>query len=78
MEMVFREIDVVKTTEAVEARVLGEDEIVSIPAGSVGTVVLVHKMGSRVEAYEVEFCLPGIESALATIPRSGVVAADKK
>jgi hypothetical protein len=64
----IEEIDVVKVLTPVTAQVVGNGRHETIPAGTLGAVVVVYP-----DAYEVEFALSGTsEWALATVPSSAV------
>lgn len=69
------EHEVVTTLSEVSAQVLGESKEVSLPAGSLGTVVLVHAVGAAPVAYEVEFHLGGLSYGLATVSAGQIVRA---
>lgn len=63
----FHENDVVRLREEVKANIIAGAEIL-IPAGSEGTVVLVHGSSEEPSAYEVEFYIPGQNDfAIATV-----------
>jgi len=61
------ELDMVFPLRDVEAQVIGERTSRLFPAGTPGTVVLIHFIGMEADAYEVEFPLGGGAGALATI-----------
>jgi hypothetical protein len=60
------ELDVVMTTTDITAQVVGESRSVTVPAGTVGTVVIVHTMGTPLASLEVEFFLGEFSYALAS------------
>ncbi len=69
------ELDLVTTLNDISAQVLGESREVLLPAGTLGTVVLVHTVGNAAAAFEVEFHLGDLSYALATIPVEQVARA---
>ena len=64
----IEEVDVVRTTKAVEAQDIGGARTVLLPAGTCGTVVAVFS-----GAYEVEFEVADGEWALATVLAQDVI-----
>lgn len=65
----LKENDSFRLTRPVEAEVIGEHTVVTLPAATVVTVVLVFGDPTSPEAYEVEAYLPETNTyALATIP----------
>jgi hypothetical protein len=65
---VFKELDLVKTTEAVDVWVADDSSRSQVPAGMVGAVVMVYGAPNAPVAYELEFHLAGRSSfALATV-----------
>ncbi|KAB0488717.1 hypothetical protein BVK86_02305 [Pseudomonas reinekei] len=64
---IFRENDVIRLREEVEASIITGDEIF-VPKGTIGTIVLVHGNPDQPSAYEIEFFIPGQNDfALATV-----------
>jgi hypothetical protein len=65
---VMKENDSFRLSKPVEAEVIGEHAVVTLPAGMAVTVVLVFGDPALPEAYEVEAYLPETDTyALATI-----------
>jgi hypothetical protein len=69
------ELDIVFPLKDVEAQVIGEQTVRIFPAGTPGTVMLIHFVDAAVAAYEVEFPLGGGAGALATISASELARA---
>ena len=71
---IYHENDVINLKEAVTAEVIGEGRSTIIPAGTLGSVVVVHLDSSeRPLAYEVEFYLQDQNCyALATIEKNNL------
>ena len=64
----YNENDVIRIRELVIADVIGEGRALTIPAGTTGTVVLVHGSPMSPAAYEIEFYIQEQNCyALATI-----------
>ena len=61
------EHSLVTTVGGVRAQVIGENREMLLPAGTLGTVVLIYSAGGTVEAFEVEFFLGSHSYALATV-----------
>lgn len=61
------ELDIVYPLKDVEAQPIGESGERLVSAGTPGTVVLIHYVGTEVAAYEVEFPLGGGAGMLATV-----------
>lgn len=55
---IFRENDVVRLREEVEASIITGREFF-VPKGAEGTIVLVHGNPDQPSAYEIEFFIPG-------------------
>lgn len=65
---IHHENDVIILRESVTADVIGEGQTLTIPAGTLGAIVLVHGDPMNPEAYEVEFHIQERNCyALATI-----------
>lgn len=65
---IHRENDVIRLQESVIADVIGEGRALTVPAGTVGAVVLVHGDPESPAAYEIEFHIQEQNCyALATI-----------
>ncbi len=71
------ELDIVFPLKDVEAQDIGEITSRLVPAGTPGTVVVIHRVGENVAAYEVEFPLGGGNGMLATVPVSEIARAPK-
>jgi hypothetical protein len=67
------ELDVVTTTTDITAQVIGESRSITLPAGTVGTVVIVHTLETAIAAFVVEFFLGEFSYALATVRFDQVV-----
>ena len=67
MASTISENEVVVSLVECQAQLIGEQEVRLVPAGSLGTVVLVHLKGSEAVAYEVEFSVGHGGWALATV-----------
>ena len=70
----FGEFDVVRLTKSVTANAVGQQKQINVPVGAIGTVVLVHRVASQAEAYEVEFHIGEREYALATVRQVDLVS----
>ncbi|BCQ28290.1 hypothetical protein NK8_64790 (plasmid) [Caballeronia sp. NK8] len=69
----LQENDVFQLSAALEAQVIGDERNITIPAGSVVTVVAVFGDSDSPEAYEVEAYLPHLDAyALTTVSASDV------
>jgi hypothetical protein len=66
------ELDIVSPLKDIEAQAIDDQTIRIFEAGTPGTVVFIHLVGTAVAAYEVEFPLGGGASALATISASAL------
>jgi len=65
--MAIAEYAIVFPTVDIRAQVVGASEPRLVQAGTAGTVLLVHRTGSSVTAYEVEFPIGDGIGAVATI-----------
>ena len=69
------ELDIVFPLGDIQAQIIGDRTSHLVPAGTPGTVVLIHYVGIEAAAYEVEFPLGGGAGALATISASDLARA---
>ena len=64
----YHENEMIRLRESVIANVIGEHRSLSVPAGTEGSIVLVHGIPESPAAYEVEFYIQEQDCyALATI-----------
>jgi hypothetical protein len=67
MQLVLSENDVVISLVDTTAQLIGDPTTRVVEAGTAGTVVAVHRQGSHVAAFEIEFNLGGNSWGLATL-----------
>lgn len=71
---IYYENDVVSLKQTIDAKIVGDNRSLMIPAGTIGTIVLVYGAIQKPEAYEVEFYIQDYDSyALATIKSEQIV-----